>query len=259
MAFIITKIVSFLFSPVSWILIGIIITSILAIKNHKATKIWLLITAGITIVFTNPFISNSAIHLWEKPHLNKTLPKDTVYDYAVVLTGMLTWDQKNEQYNFGHSVDRLLETVELWHQKKVKKIIITGGDASIVYDMPPESLLLKQFLVNTGIPDNAIIAEKKSRNTYEHAIYIREQIDRYQIKEAKMLLVTSAYHMSRAEACFEKQNIAVETYPVDFYAPHILTDYESLIIPQNDALLQWKLILHEWIGFLYYKISGYIE
>ncbi len=259
MSFFLSKIIGFVTSPLVWIIVGLAVTFVLWLLKSKATKIWFLITFSLSLLFTNPLLVNTLFHYWEKyPEQNITKHTHRQYDFAIVLSGMVSKDAKHNQYNFAESSDRILEAARLFHQNKVGKIIITGGNASIHYEQPPEAAILKSFLSELGLPDSCIIAELKARNTYENALYSSRIPELNQNKNSRILLITSAYHMPRAEACFRKQNITFTAHPVDFYVPFIKTDFHSIFVPSILALEKWNILLHEWIGFFYYTLMGYI-
>lgn len=68
-------------------------------------------------------------------------------------------------------------------------------------------------------------------------------------------LVTSAYHMPRAKAAFEKAGFTVVPAPTDVGTQGggvRLADF----LPRASALFQSTLALHEWIGRFWYRLSG---
>ncbi len=256
MAFIISKIFNFLVSPVAWIAISAIVSVFLLVKKRKNVRLWIFVTIALFFVFTNPFIINLAFHNWEKPWLKNIHEKH--YDYAVVLSGMVSYDKQHDRFNFGQSADRVLKAATLFHSQRIDKILLSGGNASITTKQPPEAVLLKRFLLSLNVPDSCIITENKSRNTHENALYTKNAIESGFSRQAQGLLITSAYHMSRATACFQAQRICITPCPVDFYVPQLKTDIGSLIVPSVEALSKWDILLHEWLGLLYYKTRGFI-
>jgi uncharacterized SAM-binding protein YcdF (DUF218 family) len=258
MFYILSKLIGILVSPLIWILIGILISGILTIKKSKYAIKSLIATILIATIFTNPFVANTAFHHWEKGMKKHAIDTTQKYDIAVVLSGMVAYGENPKQSNFGQSVDRILEATRLYHAGIVSKILITGGNASIQYDQPPESEILQQFLTQMAVPDSAIIMEKQSRNTHENALYTAKLLRKLDMQSQTILLITSAYHMRRSIACFDKQHIKVTPAPVDFYAPTVKTDIANTLTPSLTALNQWDILLHEWIGILYYKLLGYM-
>ena len=72
-----------------------------------------------------------------------------------------------------------------------------------------------------GLPPAALASTPPVVNTAEEAVAIRRLLERSQNKAApspRILLVTSAFHMQRAQRLFERQGFVVEPFPVDFQA-----------------------------------------
>jgi uncharacterized SAM-binding protein YcdF (DUF218 family) len=66
-----------------------------------------------------------------------------------------------------------------------------------------------------GVPPAAIASTPPVRNTAEEAMAIRRLLPG---AASRVLLVTSAFHMRRAQRLFERQGITVLPFPVDFKA-----------------------------------------
>ena len=65
-----------------------------------------------------------------------------------------------------------------------------------------------------NVPEDALWYETKSLNTYENALHTRQILDKNGISH--IVLVTSAVHMPRALALFEKQGFSVIPAPTDY-------------------------------------------
>jgi uncharacterized SAM-binding protein YcdF (DUF218 family) len=94
-------------------------------------------------------------------------------------------------------------------------------------------------------------------NTHDEALQFRK------LKEAegwqKVLLVTSALHMRRAEAVFRKQGVDVTPVACDFQVHGVLgaPGFPSPF-PRQHRLDLLSLYLHEQIGWWVYKWRGWI-
>jgi uncharacterized SAM-binding protein YcdF (DUF218 family) len=86
----------------------------------------------------------------------------------------------------------------------------------------------------------------------ENASYIAKIIKNNQ---EKSLLITSAIHMRRAKMCFSKNNIKVDEFTTDNTSSGILLTFDYLLIPNAVALKKWEFLIHEWIGFIVYRIK----
>ena len=75
-------------------------------------------------------------------------------------------------------------------------------------------------------------------------------------KAPRIILVTSAFHMTRAESLFRAAGLDVTPFPVDFRGPTRIT--LRSFIPSGTALAQTDLALHEIYGRLYYWLRGLV-
>jgi len=253
MFFILSKLLSFFTSPIIWIFLLLLIA--LLLKNPKKKKRFLIATLAVFYFFTNSFVADEVMRIWEVKHIN--INNINSYDYGIVLGGVISgYDTKNKQVIFNRSVDRLLQGIELYKKGIIKKIVFTGGSGSVIERNKIEANYIKNFLINIGIPNNDIIIENESRNTYENALFTKNIIGAETNRTD--LLITSGYHMRRSAACFKKQGFSFDVYSADRFSGNRKFVFDHLFIPNIGALEQWRVILHEWYGFIAYRFMGYI-
>jgi len=211
------------------------------------------------LFFSNSFIVDEFIRLWEIPITKDTGLQNKSFDAGIVLGGgMITKDVENNRMIFRNNVDRILQAVYLYDKKIIKKIIISSGSGSLVYRNMLEASLLKQYLVNSiKIPSDDIIIDSLSDNTHENAIHTSKIINTY-FKNGNFLLITSAIHMRRALGCFKKQDINVMPYSTDKITGKRRWDILYLISPNIQAIVKWQNLIHEVIGYYIYRLMGYI-
>lgn len=252
MFFFLSKTAYFLFMPLGWILILWILSMFL---RNPTWKKHLRIAAFVMLVFfSNPFFANEVIGWWERsPREFSSLRP--AYDYGVILTGVAdNTRQPNDRVYFNKGADRVTHSVQLYKMGKLRKVLVSGGTGA--FRTPPilESDNLKRALVMMGVPDSSILIENRSKNTYQSAINSKEIIKE---PEASLLLVTSGFHMRRAEACFRKAGFNVDTFPADFHhSPRSFAP--NVWIPNPGAIQKWTIVFHEILGMLAYRIMGYI-
>jgi len=253
MFFILSKILAFLLSPLTWIITLLFLA--LFSKNPLRKKRFFIASLSVLLFFSNTFLVDECMRLWEIT--TPDLKPSQKYEYAVVLGGMIWYDARQEKPQFMRGADRLFQALPLLAQGQVKKIIITSGSGSILKQDEKESDILKNYLVKAGIPDSCIITENQSRNTRENALLTKELLDRLQVKDS-VLFITSAFHLRRAVGCFEKAGLTkLVLYPTDRYSGPRKLELDYLLIPNIDALHQWELLIHEITGYLVYKMRGF--
>ncbi|MBK8847599.1 MAG: YdcF family protein [Bacteroidetes bacterium] len=142
------------------------------------------------------------------------------------------------------------------NQQKIKKLLLTGGSGFVMFKDIKESQLLAKVLVDLNIPDSCIITENESRNTYENAVNTAKII-KEQFAGKRILIITSAIHIRRTRACFEKANLQADYFPVDERSGTGIYTPDKIIIPNSECLDAWGALLHEWVGMIIYKLNGY--
>lgn len=252
MFFFLSKTISFFLTPTAWIVGAAVVA--LWVKNPKKRRRWSVITAGLIIFFTNPWLSEKAFSSWER---EPTDFGDKAYDVVVILTGMTHGNVIiKDRVQFHDAAERFIEPIRLYHLKKVKKILISGGSGILSDPEFKESRLLERLAEQLNIPSKDLVIEDQSQNTYENAKYTAA-ILKEKFEGRRILLVTSAFHMRRAEACFVKQGVNAISYPVDFRVQHSGFSFRGFV-PSLGALVLWSTLFHELFGFVIYKVMGYL-
>lgn len=126
---------------------------------------WLLAAAGLVLIFLTRELLHVEIDM-------------SGADWIVVLGG--------------ESSQRVIGAAELYHAGVAPLVFVTGsGDCE----------LIARRLVMAGVPPSAVRHECAARNTYENALYTRENLSRFNPK--KIMLVTTWHHTRRALATFQ--------------------------------------------------------
>jgi len=255
MFFLLSKILAFIIVPYTWVFIGFIY--VLKKVWHTPFKKMVLGLAIFTYVISNSFLTDEIIRTWEYCDDDIYL-KNTKYDLAIVLGGMGRIDERQNRFDFTNSGDRLFQTLELYCKKRVHKLLITGGSGSINNPKHVEAVYIKKYLQSIAIPDSNIIIEKNSRNTYENAVFTKKILDSLHFK-GSILLVTSSSHMRRSLAIFNKSGYTSMTpYVTNKIVGKRKFEFDHCFIPNIDAVFNLNIILHEMIGYVIYKMKGYL-
>lgn len=162
--------------------------------------------------------------------------------------------------------DRIIYAAWLYHQGKAPAILVSGGQPAIGpqtgQDAAENMTILLKML---GVPREAIWQESDSRNTYENALYSRPILAEHEVEQ--VLLVTSALHMPRAAAIFQKQGVTVVPAPVDFHVTAAEWEYMQRPDPANwlyyalpdvGGLDLTTMVIKEYIGMLVYGWRGWL-
>jgi uncharacterized SAM-binding protein YcdF (DUF218 family) len=252
MFFILSKLLVFIITPLVWI-IALLFFSVFS-KNENRKKKCLRWALVITLLFSNSFIFDECVRLWEIPATHYENLK--TYDVGIVLGGTSSYDPVFKRVQFSRGVDRLLQAVELYKRGTIKKMLFTGGSGSILHPDMKEGNYIKRYLVILGVPEKDFLIESESQNTHENAVFTKALLEREKIN-GSYLLITSAFHMRRSLGCFKKAGVIVEPYSVDRYAGPRKFEFDYLFIPNTSTINDWNNLIHEIVGFITYKIIGY--
>ena len=138
------------------------------------------------------------------------------------------------------------------HKRTQLPILVSGG--RVIPWTTPLARQMQQILVNEfGVPVRWV--EDRSIDTHENATRSAEILKRDGIKS--VVLVTHAWHMRRAMAAFQGAGLEPIAAPTRFIRPPrpIAQDF----IPDASALRASYYALHEWLGLLWYYLSGYTK
>lgn len=255
MFFIISKIISFLFTPLVWIITLLALG--LIIKNKKKARVLLVSSCILLYLMGNPFLFNEVCRRWEIKAVSEQEFLHQKIEGIIILGGLSFWDNQLKRIQFSKSSDRMMQGLLLYKMGIGKKLIISGGSGSLTYPDDRESVFLKDYLVKIGLRPEEILIEKESKNTRENAVFTKELLDSCKMS-GTFLLVTSGYHMRRSVGCFEKAGINVIPYSTDRYSGETKYNPDHLFIPNSGILMAWDTLFHEWIGYITYKIAGYL-
>ncbi len=161
--------------------------------------------------------------------------------------------------------DRVIYAAEVYRDGKSEKILLSGGSIEWLGDgntTPADDMAA--LLLDMGIPQEALILENTSRNTYENALYTKEILEAEGIEQ--ILLVTSAMHMPRAVALFENQGFDVIPLPTDFNVTEKVSSSSNNdfigkfidILPNAGNLSLTTNAMKEYLGYAIYKIEGWL-
>lgn len=258
MFFIISKILEIFLSPVLWVFLLLILSLLFFGKNIKKSKKLLLTSLILFYFFSNSFIIDEVMRAWEVPF---TRTEDLAENYKIGIVmggGMVTYDFENNRRTYRNNIDRVLQALELYKKGKIDKLLLSGGAGNMVFRDMLEADLLKDFLVNIGVHENDILIDTLADNTYQNAVYCSQLLNKNNLENEKILLITSAVHMRRSLACFKKQGIKVIPFSTNKYAGIRRYQFKHLFVPQFVNFILWEKIIHETIGYIIYDIVGYI-
>jgi len=239
------KILPLIFSPLMLVIGLIVLGIIFNLRKFGLIGIIILILSSL------PIISNKFIAYLEKDYQPIEIADVENVDAIVVLSGMIRviGDEENLKYEFTDSVDRFFAGLDLFNNNKSPILILTRGKMPWSLGIA-EGEYLKELAIKYGVSEENIILTDEVQNTDQEAKAIKEILT----EDAKIILVTSAFHMPRAEKVFKAANINLITYPVDFQNSKSKTTMMDFI-PSAGSLFDTSHFVREMIGRLYYNLK----
>jgi len=234
------------------IMLVIIVILIGLIKNKKKL---IYIAIGVLYILSTPIFSNNFFKLVEGSGHNdyrKPISAIDSADAIVVLSGMLEINEVGDStYIEWGDPDRFFGGIALFKAGKAQKLIFTGGKMPWDKAKKTEGEVLKEYAISNGIPSKKILVTKDVENTADEAVAVKELIS----PSKKIILVTSAFHMYRAQRLFEKQGFIVIPYKVDYKTAEESAITVMDFLPSAGNLGMTETGIREIIGRLFYLLK----
>ena len=165
-------------------------------------------------------------------------------------------NQARGGYELNSAGDRFVEAAVLARRYPDAKVVVTGGSGALLLHGARDADTAPRLLTALGVAPDRLVLEARSRNTYENAVFTREMVAPQ--PGETWLLVTSAFHMPRSKALFDKAGFATLPWPVDYRT----TGQEGVsLFADNgaDSLQKTTIAIREWVGLLAYWLTGKID
>jgi uncharacterized SAM-binding protein YcdF (DUF218 family) len=193
---------------------------------------------------------------WQRTSASEAPPAEAI----VVLSGGRHPAPGAARVSEWHDPDRFLAGLDLYRAGKAPRLLFTGGASPLRPGQPPEGQRYLAEAQQLGIPAGVMASTPPVVNTAEEAVAIRRLLDASRNASApspRILLVTSAFHMRRAQRLFERQGLVVEPFPVDFQARGAWAGPQwrdpTQWVPSAGALDGSSRALRELLGRLIYR------
>jgi uncharacterized SAM-binding protein YcdF (DUF218 family) len=260
--FFLSKVFDVLLTPPGWLLVLLA----LAIpwrrprrrSAWKRRRVFGVLAIAVAYVFSIDLVSNTLFHHLEAQAVTTDRPEE-VYDAVVLLGGM--GDERVEaetgQLSFNDNVERLIATHRALADNHARYAILSGAAMDKSLTNYSEARTLARQLVLWGISPTRLILEEQARNTHENALYSKQiAIER---GFAKVLIITSAFHMHRSVECFGGVGMPVDTLAADFRSHSGPAPFPESIMPRASSWLESASYFRETSGLYIYRLQGYAK
>ena len=172
------------------------------------------------------------------------------YDAIVVLTSAsIPADGLIQFPSVDEFMFRRLEEAWRLYRIQPKPIVVSGGHVNPFTAAKKENEIAREYLIRWGVPRHHVIAEDRSRDTFESALEVQKLLA--QKGWRRYLLVTSAVHMPRSMLAFASRAPEPVPAPGDFSLGKL--DFTPLdFFPSESAARRVFITLHEYLGLANY-------
>ncbi len=224
-------------------------------KRQKAGKI--LVTAGSLLVFLFSWAPISDLILGpleDRYHAfgqaDSLLAVQSGTRYVAVLGGGNVSDPRlppTGKLKEPSSV-RLTEGIRIQRAIPGSKLILSGG---AIADPQSNAEAMRDVALQLGVPDSNIILQTSPTNTHEEVVGFRERVG-----GAPIVVVSSAAHLPRAIAMFEKAGMHPLPAPTDQLVKRRQQTDPSRLFPMARYLLASDRAVYEWYATLLARVRG---
>jgi len=239
-------------SPFLWFLFLQVAGLLLLLRWGSIKRSRTLIRLLLVLIFLLTIISTPLSGNWLKntlaiqPTEKSTTPPVAIF---VLAGGYLPGAVRDEDVLGAESHRRVLHAVGIWRCYPDAILVFSGAEDQGRLRPERVTQLMADVAMCRGVPKSSILLEPRSINTREHPI---EALKLPGVTPTTSIgVVTSDWHMRRAEQEFRRYFQQVYTYPVSSLRS---TQGLQSLMPEADSLDDNTTFLREWVGILWYKI-----
>jgi len=222
-------------------------------RRQKTGKVTVVLGVVFLMLMSYDALPDRALGILERkyPPLKEIESKSDV-TWIVVLGGGHTSDSYLPAASrlSSESLARLVEGIAIHKKLPNSRMILSGGN---IFDSVPESKSMADFAVILGIDKNYILEEPDGMDTEKQAILIKKIVGK-----DKFILVTSAFHIPRSMAIFNKNGM----YPIPAPAGHLVKNKKMIdpfiFFPDSSRIEKIEFAVHEYLGLIWMKFTGLI-
>lgn len=238
--------------PVFIVIILLLIAFFICLTGGKKKSGALVLLLSIVLLYGASIspVANYLCYYLEKDYIKNQSDARQNLDVLVVLGGgAYDINSLNNTFPNEATIARLLYAIDVYNKKGAKYFVCMGKGISKI----TEAEVMARLAQKLGVPKEKIIAESKSVNTWASAVELNHMFSN---KNLSVGLVTSAFHLKRAEKEFKKYFNNVTSFPSNYYYESSPENIFVKFAPQTDSLSKTSLALKEIVGQLWYSVKS---
>jgi len=148
------------------------------------------------------------------------------------------------------SLVRLVEGVRIHKKLPKSKLILSGGS---VFSQVAEAKAMADVAVILGSDTENLVLESESKDTKDQARFIQNIIG-----DDRFVLVTSASHISRSMALFQKNGMQPIPAPIGHQVKQRQNITPAIFFPSSHGIEKMERVFYEYLGLAWAKIQKQI-
>ena len=210
---------------------------------------------GMFIIGSTP-LPTALIGSLEKPYISQNFDGNLTADAVLVLGGFTGGgDEEPIGVDASGAFDRILLGVDLVRQGHVQHFYLGGGWIDLAGGKQvTEHSAIAPWIERWELTDLPVETLGICPNTHGEAVAMKSVMDANGWE--KIILVTSAWHMPRAEAVFRSSGVDVIPVACDFKSQ---PPAKLRLIPSAGRMDTFQLYLKEKVGWFWYRSRGWIR
>ncbi|WLE98243.1 MAG: YdcF family protein [Candidatus Electrothrix communis] len=255
MSFALTKLLPLFVYPLGMAIIFFLVAFLLLwMRRKRGAGLLMLISVALLWASSTQVAAEFVLHSLERRYPPLSLEEIPTAD-AIVLLGGVTRGRVpgTGLTDLGGGADRIIHAARLFKAGKAPLLILSGGNEP---GYRSEAEDMADILQLMDIPADSILLETKSRNTQQNAMYSQQILHQQGVK--KILLVTSATHMRRAEALFSRIGVSVLPAATDYQLVERVPSFLDWL-PQAGVLEMTTKGIKEYLGYWVYLITRALD
>ncbi len=265
MSFLLSKALPLVVLPLGVVLCALLVAAVTRRRSIVVAAAVLLWTASM------PLTGRAAWSMVEGDWTRPTVESLGSADAIVVLSGSRTLARSSSGPSVSEwdDADRFFGGLEAFDAGVAPRLVFTGGFAPWDPAAPLEGTVLRDWAMRFGVPADAIVTTGPVTNTAEEAAAVATLLGvdarpgqtpespgprMAPERRPSIVLVTSAFHVPRAMALFERSGFDVVPFPVDRQESAGRTFALIDLLPSAEGLVSTSRALREILGRIVYGV-----
>jgi DUF218 domain len=166
-----SKLLTLFVMPLGLVVVLVFLGGVLALlRRPRGSAISVAIAMTLLLICAMPAVAEWALASLERQYPPRPLEQTIAADVAIVLGGTVGQPMPPRvALDLSSSSDRILHAARLYRAGKVKRVLVTGGNIPWLPGKMPEAELIRELLIEWGVPACHAVDDRRRSCGWEHA------------------------------------------------------------------------------------------